>query len=119
MVTLGSMVKTLYPSDFSDGPLRVFSLDFEAGLQEFALRHRVLIDLGNWVYIWGHWPVLITTLVVLYIRNRRHYLLLRNAMLLSGAVGLVIFALWPVAPPRSMVSTPGQGLILKREWSWM
>ncbi len=59
-----------------------------------------LAKLGNWVYIWGHWPVIVATLVWLHERHRYHYLLLRNAMFLSGAIGLVIFMLYPVAPPR-------------------
>jgi hypothetical protein len=36
----------------------------------------------------------------LYLRHRNFYSRYRNAFLLSGAVGLVIFATIPVAPPR-------------------
>ncbi len=52
------------------------------------------------MYIWGHWPVIITTFVWLYRSHRCEYLTLRNAMFVSGAFGLVIFALIPMAPPR-------------------
>ena len=58
------------------------------------------VTLANWVYIWGHWPVIIATLVWLFARHRDDYLLLRNAMFISGAIGLIIFVSWPVAPPR-------------------
>lgn len=64
-------------------------------------------NLANWIHMWGHWPVIGTVLVALYIRNRRNYVVLRNAMFLSGAVGLVIFALWPVAPPRLLPAGDG------------
>ncbi len=56
--------------------------------------------LANWIYIWGHWPVIVATLFWLHQRHRYHYLVLRNGMFVSGAIGLVIFTLYPVAPPR-------------------
>ena len=54
----------------------------------------------NWVYIWGHWPVIVATMVWLAWRHRRVFLRLRDGMLVSGAIGLVVFAYYPVAPPR-------------------
>ena len=54
----------------------------------------------NWVYIWGHWPVIVATMVWLAWRHRRIFRRLRDGMLVSGAIGLVIFAFYPVAPPR-------------------
>jgi len=44
--------------------------------------------------------VIIVSLLALYHYNRRRYTLLRNAMIVSGALGLVFFAFFPVAPPR-------------------
>ncbi len=73
---------------------------FEPGLQGRIAGHRTLTTLANWIYIWGHWPVIICTLIWLHERHRYHYLLLRNAMFISGAIGLAIFASYPVAPPR-------------------
>lgn len=60
----------------------------------------LLVTLANWVYIWGHWPVVLTAAAVLYLRDRRRYLLLRSALFVSGAIGFLFFALLPVAPPR-------------------
>ncbi|MEO8694718.1 MAG: phosphatase PAP2 family protein [Acidimicrobiales bacterium] len=88
---------------------RDLQLDVEAGLQHVVLRRRPLTTVANWVYMWGHWPVIVPALVALYVRDRKHYVVLRNAMFLSGAVGLFIFALWPVAPPRLM--PPGSGYV--------
>jgi membrane-associated phospholipid phosphatase len=59
-----------------------------------------LVDLANWIYIWGHWPVIAVVLLGLALRRRTLYLRLRNGMLFSGTIGLVIFATYPVAPPR-------------------
>lgn len=83
---------------------RWFNVDIEAGLQSLVIDHRWIVTLANWVYIWGHWPVITITLVWLYRKHRLDYFLLRNAMFISGAIGLVIFALLPVAPPRLLPS---------------
>ena len=54
----------------------------------------------NWIYIYGHWPVIVATLVWLARTNPAIYYRTRNAMLLSGGIGLVVFMLFPLAPPR-------------------
>ena len=59
-----------------------------------------LVTLANWVYIFGHWPVILGVGTALYLCRRRHYYLLRNAMFASGLIGFLFFALFPVAPPR-------------------
>lgn len=75
-------------------------VDIELTAQQWVLEHDSVITAANWVYIWGHWPVIITTLIWLFTRHRDDYLLLRNALFISGAIGLVIFVTYPVAPPR-------------------
>ena len=60
----------------------------------------VLVMLTNWVYIWGHWPVILGVATALYLYRRERYYLLRNALFVSGAIGFLFFALLPVAPPR-------------------
>jgi len=77
-----------------------FSIDVELALQELIEDSRFLLTLANWTYIWLHWPVIIITLVMLHRRERVEYLLLRNAMFISGGIGLFIFMAFPVAPPR-------------------
>lgn len=74
----------------------------EESVQNAVLGSRWLTTLSNWVYIYGHWPVIAITLIWLHRRHRLDYLLLRNAMFVSGAIGLVIFATFPVAPPRHL-----------------
>jgi hypothetical protein len=72
----------------------------EPRLQSAAAEHNWLVDTMNYVYIYGHWPVVVTTLGWLLLRHRGEYRRFRNASLISGAIGLVIYALFPVAPPR-------------------
>jgi hypothetical protein len=73
---------------------------WEASVQRAVLRAELLIDIANWVYIWAFWPLLAGTLVWLFQRHPDAYPLYRNAILLSGAMGLVVFLTYPVAPPR-------------------
>lgn len=73
---------------------------FETRFQQPVIAHDWLRDLANWAYIWLHWPLLIGTLLWFVISQRDTYVRLRNAMFFSGAIGLVIFAGFPVTPPR-------------------
>jgi membrane-associated phospholipid phosphatase len=78
-----------------------FGLDQEHHFQSLTQGNTdALVDIANWIYIWGHWPVIIVVMVWLAMRHRVIFLRLRNAMFVSGAIGLVIFATYPVAPPR-------------------
>ena len=76
---------------------------WEPHFQEWALRYDWIGTLANWVYIWGHWPVIIGTLVWLLVKHRDQYTVYRNALLISGGIGLFFFVLYPMAPPRFMV----------------
>ncbi len=72
----------------------------EPGLQESFLAYDAGPHVANAIYIWGYWPVLAGTLIWLIVRHQAAYPLYRNALLVSGALSLVIFALFPLAPPR-------------------
>ena len=73
---------------------------WEGAVQGVVAGSAVLQDLANAVYIYGHWPVLIVAGLLLFRYRRTHYYALRDACLLTGLLGLVVFALFPVAPPR-------------------
>ena len=73
---------------------------WEAEIQTALMGRDLLVTAVNWVYIYGHWPVVIGALVWLFLRRPSEYYTLRNALFISGAIGLVIFMLFPVAPPR-------------------
>jgi hypothetical protein len=75
-------------------------IDWEGAIQAAVVERQVLVDAANAVYIYGHWPVLIGAGILLFRYRRPYYYRLRNVCLLTGLVGLVIFTLFPVAPPR-------------------
>lgn len=79
---------------------KTLGLDWEAALQQRALDTEWIINAVNWIYIYGHFPLLLTVLILLFGLSKRDFVTLRNALVASGAVGLVCFALYPVAPPR-------------------
>lgn len=75
-------------------------VDIEKTVQDPVTDSDALSTLVNWIYIWGHWPVIAVTMAWLVWRHRDIFLRLRNAMLVSGGVGLIIFVSYPLAPPR-------------------
>ena len=79
---------------------RAIGISWEEAIQSAIIGLDWLVAVINWVYIYGHWPVVIIAMVALFLHRPDRYYLLRNAMFISGAIGLLIFALVPVAPPR-------------------
>ena len=75
-------------------------LDIESWAQEQILGSEAVVTFFNWVYIWLHWPVIIGAFFWLYRYNKRGFVLFRNAIMVSGAIGLIFFVTYPVAPPR-------------------
>ncbi|MCW6006649.1 phosphatase PAP2 family protein [Micromonospora sp. CPCC 205371] len=79
---------------------RFLGIYHEPWLQETFAGSPAVKTFFNWIYIWGHWPVIAVTLIWLARSHPAIYLRTRNAMMLSGGIGMVIFATFPVAPPR-------------------
>ncbi len=79
---------------------RFLGLAWERMLQDGVIRSRGATMLLNGIYIYGHWPMIAVTLGWLLTRHPAAFVRTRNAMLASGAVGLVFFITFPVAPPR-------------------
>lgn len=75
-------------------------LDLERGVQDAVLHRSNVVAFFNWVYTFTFWPALVATMLYLWRSRPRQYLLYRDAMFVSGLIGLVVFAVYPVAPPR-------------------
>lgn len=81
---------------------RFIHVDWERFVQAHMVHQSVLRVLANTVYAWTYWPVVLGALVFLWSRDRRRFAILRDAMVLAGAVGLAVFVAFPVAPPRML-----------------
>src|SRR3954451_15655121 len=77
-------------------------LNWERGAQAFILGRSSLRSFFNAVYVWTYWPMVLGTLILLWRWDRRRFAIFRDGLILSGLIGLVIFALYPVAPPRML-----------------
>jgi hypothetical protein len=74
----------------------------EASLQAYVLPRDWMVDASNYIYIYGHLPVIILVAIWIFTRHREHYALFRNAFMLSGLIALIGFRMVPLAPPRYM-----------------
>lgn len=77
-------------------------LNVEHPLQRLALNHEWLLQFANNFYLYAHLPVIIGVAVWLNVARPWAYPWFRNAFLLSALLGLSIYVLLPVAPPRFM-----------------
>jgi hypothetical protein len=99
-MTEGSATTALTHGDALLRLERRLGLAWEDAVQSVTLASDTLVALANWIYIFGHWPVIVISAVILYRSHRASYLLLRNAIFASAAIGFAFFAFLPVAPPR-------------------
>jgi membrane-associated phospholipid phosphatase len=81
---------------------RSLGIFVERDLQQLAIGLDGVVPVVNAIYIYGHWPVIAAVLGWLAWRRRDAFLVYRNALLISGLVGMLIVATFPVAPPRLM-----------------
>jgi hypothetical protein len=79
---------------------RSLGIYWEPRLQEAIIDHRVIVQMMNVVYFWLDFPLIVVVGLFMYFRRRHEYTVARDAMLLSGAIALIIYATYPVMPPR-------------------
>ena len=72
----------------------------EQALQNAVLSSEVLVKGFNAYYAYGFFPPIYAIGLYLFFFQRDRYILFRNAFLISGAIGLLVFHLYPMAPPR-------------------
>lgn len=75
----------------------------EAALQQLLMENaRGLVYFFNWVYTLGFWPAILTTALVMFIKNRSEYYKYRSIVFISFGLAIIIYAVFPLAPPRML-----------------
>lgn len=72
----------------------------ETSIQGWVLNHVELAEALNYFYLYAHWTVTPLFFVWLYRRRRPAYPYVRNAFLAANGIALIVFMVYPVAPPR-------------------
>ncbi len=80
----------------------------EPSWQAAIVDHRLPVKFFNFVYFWLDFPLIASVGLLLYFRRRTDYTFTRDAILASGALALISYNLFPVAPPRLV---PGIGVV--------
>ena len=81
---------------------RALGLFFEPRLQDWALNNAWIVDAANWMYINSHFLVTTTFLIWLYLVRNESYYYVRNMFIVAMALALVLYVVYPTAPPRFM-----------------
>ncbi len=99
-MTEGDLASALAHAKIIVGLERALGFFIEPVVQAAVAEFQWIVNAANWVYVWGHWPVIAFGALFLYWRVPATYRLYRNAFFISGAIGLLFFLSFPTAPPR-------------------
>ena len=87
---------------------RWLHLDLELSGNRWLYGHHTLLLIVSWWYQLAHLTVTLFVLGVCYLRRPDAYRGARNALVLTNVVGLTVFFVYPVMPPRLL---PGGGYV--------
>jgi hypothetical protein len=81
---------------------RALGFFWEDQMNEWVSDKRLVAQVMNYFYFYLHFPIIIIFGIWLYYFRRERYTISRDMFLASGAIALVIYWLYPVAPPREL-----------------
>ncbi len=84
-----------------------WGLYWEPTIQEWALKSISVVHAANTIYFWFHLPVLAAFGIWMFLASRESFRFLRNVWVITQVVGVFIYALYPVAPPRLLPGSYG------------
>ncbi len=87
---------------------RHVGLGFELPANVWLAAHHQLAEVTSWYYQLAHLTVTLLVLVACYVYRPSAYPSARNALVLINLAGLIVFWVYPVAPPRLL---PGSGFL--------
>ncbi|MDD5093432.1 MAG: phosphatase PAP2 family protein [Dehalococcoidia bacterium] len=79
----------------------------EKDIQSFFLESSFRTDIANLLYTVCYYPALVFFAIWAYWRHRAKYKFIRTVFIVSAALAFVVFALYPLAPPRFFDGTHG------------
>jgi len=77
-------------------------LFIEPAIHTWTEGQRWLIDSTSWMYVNSHFVVTTFTLAFIYLRRNQSFYFIRNMFMVAMGIALVLYAVYPTAPPRYM-----------------
>jgi membrane-associated phospholipid phosphatase len=81
---------------------RVLHVFVEPSVQAWTSSVHWLMDIADWTYLNAHYFVTFGALVFIYLRRNDSFYFVRNMFMVAMAIALVLYAVYPTAPPRLM-----------------
>ncbi len=81
---------------------RALHIFIEQSVQAWAENKHVLMDVLDWTYLNGHFGITLGAMIFIYLWRNASFYFVRNTLLISMAIALVGYWLYPTAPPRLM-----------------
>ncbi len=81
---------------------RFLHVFIEPSVQAWASSVHWLMDIADWTYLNAHYFVTIGALVFIYLRRNDSFYFVRNMFMVAMLIALVLYAVYPTAPPRLM-----------------
>jgi membrane-associated phospholipid phosphatase len=81
---------------------RLLHVFVEPNVQRWVSDRHWLMDIADWTYLNAHYVVTLTVLVFIYLRRNDSFYFVRNMFMVSMAIALIGYWLYPTAPPRLM-----------------
>lgn len=89
---------------------RVLGLEWRYGffieerVERFSLHYQLVMNAAYAVYSLGHVGVTLGVLALIYVRRRAYYPFVRGLLMLTTAITLIVYYLYPTAPPRMLTN---------------
>jgi hypothetical protein len=77
---------------------------WEPQIQEVSIHFHVVQEIANFIYAYGHFPVLFAVGAWLWFVERKRFVFMRNVMYISMVFGLIFYYALPAAPPRLLAA---------------
>jgi hypothetical protein len=74
----------------------------EPTVQAWASGSQVVVDAASWIYLNAQTTTMIAALLWLYVQRNSSFYFVRNMMIVSMAIALVGYIVFPTAPPRML-----------------